>query len=351
VSEDKKDLGSKGFVDTEDTARALAKQLGMPYVKLAGEKIDPQVIKMIPEDVSRRYKAVPVKLEADSLYVAFVTPLNLPARDEIKHITGYNIRPMVASEKGIKRAINQYYKVEETSRQALIDMRMQKLKEVKNKKIVTIEEEIGRVEDLPIVRLVNDIIAGAINEKASDIHFEPQDPEMVVRYRVDGILRDIMTVPKHVELSVISRIKILSDLDITERRLPQDGHISFKKDVKDYDLRVSTLKTVVGEKAVLRVLDKDSMLIGLEKLGFTKHDEDIFKSLIAKPYGMILVTGPTGSGKTTTLYAVLSQMDAVTDNIVTIENPVEYMLNRINQIQVDPTTKITFATGLRTILR
>ncbi|MBU0570662.1 MAG: GspE/PulE family protein [Candidatus Omnitrophica bacterium] len=344
-------LVDKGYITSSGLAQALARQLEIPYVKLIGQKIAPQVIKMIPEDIARQYKAIPVKMEGDSLHVAFASPLNLPARDEIKLITGCRISPMAATEKEIEQAIDQYYRVEETSKQALIDMRMQKLKEKKKEKAVTLEEELGRVGDLPVVRLVNDVINGAINAKASDIHFEPQDPEMVVRYRVDGILRDVMTVPKHVELSVISRIKILSNLDITERRLPQDGHISFKKDVKNYDLRVSTLKTVVGEKAVLRVLDKASMLIDLEKLGFTKHDEDIFKSLISKPYGMILVTGPTGSGKTTTLYAVLNQMNAVTDNIVTIENPVEYMLSRINQIQVDPTTKITFAAGLRTILR
>lgn len=344
-------LVSKGFVTSEGLAQALAHQLEIPYVKLTGQKIAPQVIKMLPEDIARQYKAIPVKMEQDTLYVAFVSPLNLPARDEIKLITGCKVSPMVATEKEIEQAINQYYKVEETSKQALIDMRMQKLKERKKEKAVTLEEELGRVEDLPVVRLVNDVINGAINAKASDIHFEPQEPEMMVRYRVDGILHDIMTVPKHIEPSVVSRLKILANLDITERRLPQDGHISLKKDNKDYDFRVSTLLTVAGEKMVLRILDRETMLISLEKLGFTKYDEDIFKSLVSKPYGMILVTGPTGSGKTTTLYAVLSQMNSKTDNIITIENPVEYRLNRINQIQVDPTTKITFATGLRTILR
>ncbi|MFQ5951839.1 MAG: GspE/PulE family protein [Candidatus Omnitrophota bacterium] len=344
-------LVSKGFVTSEGFAQALAHQLEIPYVKLSDLKIDPQVIKMLPEDIARQFRAVPVKIKDDSLYVAFVTPLNLPARDEIKLITGYKILPMVATEKEADQAINQYYKVEETSKQALIDLRLQKLKEKKKEKAVEMEEELGRVEDLPVVRLVSDVINSAINAKASDIHFEPQDPEMVVRYRVDGILHDIMTVPKHIEAAVISRIKILSNLDITERRLPQDGHISLKKDNREYDFRVSTLLTVAGEKAVLRIFDKETMLISLEKLGLTKYDQDVFKSLVSKPYGIILVTGPTGSGKTTTLYAVLNQMNFKSDNIVTIENPVEYRLNRINQIQVDPTAKISFATGLRTILR
>ena len=344
-------LLSKGFVTSEGLAQALAHQMEIPYVKLSDQKIDPQVIKMLPEDVARQHKAIPVKIEEDSLCVAFVSPLNLPARDEIKLITGYRILPMVATEKEVERAINQYYKVEETSKQTLIDMRLQKLKEHKKEKVVEVEEEIGRIEDLPVVRLVNDVINSAINAKASDIHFEPEDPEMMVRYRVDGILLDIMTVPKHIEAAVISRIKILANLDITERRLPQDGHITLHRGEKEYDFRVSTLLTVAGEKAVLRIFDKEAMLISLEKLGLTKYDEDIFKTLISKPHGILLVTGPTGSGKTTTLYAVLNQMDSETDNIVTIENPVEYKLNRINQIQVDPAAKITFATGLRTILR
>ncbi|MGB2662048.1 MAG: ATPase, T2SS/T4P/T4SS family [Candidatus Omnitrophota bacterium] len=344
-------LVSKGFITSEGLAQAMAYKLEIPYVKLSDQKIDPQVIKMLPEDVARQYRAVPVRIEEDSLYVALVSPLNLPARDEIKLITGYKILPMVATEKEMDQAINQYYKVEETSKQALIDMRLQKLKEREEEKTVEIEEELGRIEDLPVVRLVSDVINSAVNAKASDIHFEPEEPEMIVRYRVDGILHDIMTVPKHIEAAVISRIKILANLDITERRMPQDGHISLKKDGKDYDFRVSTLLTVAGEKAVLRIFDKEAMLISLEKLGLTRYDEDIFKTLISKPHGILLVTGPTGSGKTSTLYAVLNQMDSKTDNIVTIENPVEYRLNRINQIQVDPSSKITFATGLRTILR
>ncbi|MCK5450815.1 MAG: Flp pilus assembly complex ATPase component TadA [Candidatus Omnitrophica bacterium] len=344
-------LVNKGMISSEGLAKVLADQLEIPYVELTSEAVDPQAAQMIPAETARKFKAIPTKIEGETIFVAFASPLNLPARDEIGRITGLKISPMVATEKEIDRALNQYYKVEDTSRQALIDMRMEKLKKLEQKKVVKKKEEYEAVEELPVVKLVNDVIGGAINAKASDVHLEPGDGDMVVRYRVDGILHDIMTVPAHIVPSVISRIKILSNLDITKYRVPQDGHITIEKDGKNYDLRVSTLLTIAGEKIVLRVLDRESMMISLGELGFTRQDEDEFKKLISKPYGMILVTGPTGSGKTTTLYAGLNQMNSKTDNIVTIENPVEYRLDRINQIQVDSAAKLTFATGLRTILR
>ncbi|HDZ61948.1 MAG TPA: type II/IV secretion system protein, partial [Nitrospirae bacterium] len=214
-----------------------------------------------------------------------------------------------------------------------------------------IEQEKLELEHLPSVKLVNDIINGALDRRASDIHFEPQDPEMMVRYRVDGVLYDIMNIPRQVENSTISRLKIMANLNITETRRPQDGHITYRRGDRGYDFRMSTLKTINGEKVVLRVLDREAMHIGLERLGFTPEDESLFRSMVTKPFGMILVTGPTGSGKTTTLYAVLSQLDINKANVITIENPVEYKLDGINQIQVDTDTGMTFARGLRTILR
>ena len=346
-------LLNKGFLTPEGFAQTLAEQLGIPYVKLRDISIDPQVIKMVPEEVAQQYRAIPVKLEGNDLYIATSTPLNLPAIDEIKLIAGCQVKQMITTEKEIDQATNKYFKVEETSKQALIDMRLEELKEKKKEKeeVVSVEEKIGKIEDIPVVRLVNNIINGALNAQASDIHLEGQVPEMRVRYRVDGILHDIMNVPKHIEAAVVSRIKVMANMDITEHRHPQDGHITIKKDAKDYDLRVSTVLTINGEKVVMRILDKSTMLIGLEKLGLSEYDEKVFRLLVSKPYGMILVTGPTGSGKTTTLYAVLSQMDAQARNIITIEEPVEYKLEGINQIQVDPLAKITFATGLRTIFR
>jgi len=202
-----------------------------------------------------------------------------------------------------------------------------------------------------VVKLVNDIVSGGINSSASDIHLEPQEPEMVVRYRIDGLLHDIMTIPKHIESAVISRIKVLSNMNIAERRRPQDGHIVLNRNSREYDMRVSTMLTVSGEKTVMRIFDKTAMLIGLEELGFTPEDETRFGKLIERPYGIVLITGPTGCGKTTTLYAVLKQLNSAERNIITIENPVEYKINRINQVQVDEGAKITFATGLKTILR
>jgi len=346
-------LLKKGYISSESLAKALAKQLDIPYIKLSEAKIDPQIINMLSEDTARQYQAIPVRMESDNLYVAFASPLNLPAVDKIKLFTGCQIKQMVASEEEIDGAIDKYYKVGETSKQAIVDMRMEKLKERKSRRqeAVVVEEEVGKIEDMPVVRLVNDLIMSAINAKASDIHLEPQDPEMITRYRIDGILHDIMTIPKHIETAVISRVKVLANMDITEHRRPQDGHITIKRDGKDYDIRVSTVMAVNGEKTVMRILEKSTMLLGLEKLGLNSFDEETFRQLIAKPYGMILVTGPTGSGKTTSLYAVLQQLDSKATNIITIEEPVEYRLDRITQIQVDPGAKMSFATGLRTILR
>lgn len=341
-------LTEKGLIDEENFAKAKASAIKIPYIKLSEKEIDPNIVRMVSEDIVKKHNLIPAKLEGNILHIAMVTPSDLATINEVKLITGCEIQPMITTEKEMHQAINKYFKVEEVSRQTLIDMRMEKLWTPEK---VEEEEEIGELEDIPSVRLVNDIIIGAINRWTSDIHFEPQDPEMVVRYRVDGVLYDIMTIPKHIENAVISRLKIMANLNITETRRPQDGHITFKRGNRNYDFRMSTILTVNGEKVVLRVLDREAMLIGLEKLGFTPHDERAFKSLIKRPFGMILVTGPTGSGKTTTLYAVLSQLEIRKSNVITIENPVEYKLEGINQIQVDAGIGMIFATGLRTILR
>ncbi|MFH1360546.1 MAG: GspE/PulE family protein [Candidatus Omnitrophota bacterium] len=336
---------------TEQEAKELAKQKGFDYIKLSEHELDPQIVHLLPENIARQHKAISVKLEENVLHVAFVSPQDLAARDEIELLTGNRIKPMIALEKEVQQAMNKYYKVDAKSKQDLIDMRIKKMRETQKEAQDSDIKEIGKVEDIPIVRLVNDFIYGAITAKASDIHLEPQDPEMMVRYRVDGILHDIMKIPKHIEAAVVSRIKVLSNMDITEKRRSQDGHLSIKKDKKDYDFRISTMKAINGEKVVIRILDRSSMLLSLEKLGLNEPDEKVFRSLITKPYGMILVTGPTGSGKTTTLYSALSQFDAKKLNIVTIEDPVEYQLDRITQIQVDPSSDMTFSNGLRTILR
>ena len=345
-------LLNKKLVGPEELAQSLAKQLDIPYIKLSGEKLDPQAVKMIPLESARALKAIPVKSEGSDLYVAFVSPWDLPAMQDLSLATGFKIKPMAASLPEVEEAIKRHYRVEETSKQTLVDMRFDQLKDGSSvSQTLALDEEISGLADLPIVKLLDDIIQGAVNSGASDIHIEPQFPEMAVRYRVDGILHDIMTIPKQAEALIVSRVKVLANMDITESRRPQDGHIRVDKEGREYDIRVSTVLTVNGENVVMRILDKGSLLLGLDRLGLSGRDAQVFSSLITKPYGMILVTGPTGSGKTTTLYAVLNQIDSLSRNVITIEDPVEYRLERITQIQVDAASNMTFASGLRTMLR
>jgi type IV pilus assembly protein PilB len=256
---------------------------------------------------------------------------------------------MVATQKEVLQAIEQYFNIQQMAKQLLNQMPGIEI-ELEKGILAPEKLEIG-VEEPPVTRLVDSIVTEGINSRASDIHFDPQDPEMRLRYRIDGILHDIMTIPKRIESAIISRIKILADMDITEHRRPQDGHISLKINNKEYDLRVASFATIAGEKIEIRILDKSSMLLSLIGLGLSSNDLDKFNALISKNYGIILVTGPTGSGKTTTLYAALNQMDKLAKNIITIEDPVEYKLDGINQAQVNSLAGITFATGLRSILR
>ncbi|MBT3261804.1 type II/IV secretion system protein [bacterium] len=313
-------------------------------------EINPQIAHMLSEEVVKKYRVLPLKLENNILEVAMVNPDNLEAIDEIKLLTGCEIKPVSVADNQLQATIEKHFRIEETAKQDLIDMRLAGLKAVQQKgqKII---ENLERAEDQPIIKLLNSIINGAISAKASDVHLEPQEPEMRVRYRVDGILHDIMTIPRHIEQALVSRTKIISEMDISEKRQPQDGHASIHFQGETYDLRVASMPTVSGEKMVLRILDKNNMLLGLEKLGLGKDDEENIKSLITKPYGMIFVTGPTGSGKTTALYSILSQLNAQTNNIVTIEDPVEFKLNGINQTQINAKAGVTFANGLRAILR
>jgi len=334
-------------------------KLTKPFVRYAGGKrldssvnlndykVDRQVAQILPQEVVRRLNMLPLEIADNQLYVAAAMPVNLPGMDEIRLLTGLKVKPIIVPEKDLAQAINEHFSIRQTAKQAIIDLRLQGLAQ----SMGTDEEERPDIEEAPVVTLVNSIIRGAVNDGASDIHLEPQHPEMRVRYRINGILHDITTIPKYIEPPIVSRIKLLADMDITERRRPQDGHIAIDVEGRQIDLRVSTVLTINGEKIVIRVLNKETMLIDLEQLGLSSQQEDAFKSFIAHPYGMILITGPTGSGKTTTLYAVLKQLDSLTRNIVTIENPVEYEMPSINQIQVNPYVDITFAAALRTIVR
>jgi len=317
------------------------------YDNLSEHKIDRQVANMLPEEVVRRLNMLPIRIEVDQLYTATIMPLNLPGMDEIRMLTGLRVKPIIVPEKDLDHAIDEQFSIRQTAKQAIIDMRLQELATPG----AEAQDETLRIEEAPVVALVNSIIRGAVNDHASDVHLEPQYPEMRVRYRINGILHDIMTIPRHTEPSIISRIKLLADMDITERRRSQDGHISIDIEDRQIDLRISTVLTINGEKIVMRVLDKGTMLIELDQLGLSSEQAETFKSFIARPHGMVLVTGPTGSGKTTTLYAILKQLDVITRNIITVENPVEYQMPNVNQIQVNPYTDLTFATALRTIVR
>jgi len=334
----------------EHTARSIAKEHGVDFIKLSEEKLSPHIVRLLPQWLVTQHNVVAVKFEGDTLYVAIVNPLDLPTLDQINLVTGFNVKPMVATEREIIQAISRHYGAEQMTKQDLVDARFDQ-EEIEQESDEYAEDLAQSSEAGQVVKLINFVIRDAIDSVASDIHFEPAGNKMFVRFRVDGILHDVMTIPAAMRKEVISRIKILSKLDITEKRKAQDGHINLKYKGNDYDLRVSVLPTIDGEKTVVRILDKNTMLISLASLGMGDEEKALIESVISRPYGMILLTGPTGSGKTTTLYAMLRIIDAVEKNIITIENPIEYKLDRINQIQIDPNSGETFASALRSILR
>lgn len=348
------DTGQAKFVKgepapDEHTARSIAKEHGVDFIKLSDAELSPHIVRLLPQWLVTQHNVIAVKFSEDTLYIAMSNPLDLPVLDQINLVTGFNVKPMVATEREITQAISQHYGVEQISKQDLVDARFgQELTEQADEKIedLVLSSEAGQV-----VRLINSVMKDAIDLLASDIHFEPAGNEMFVRFRVDGILHDCLTIPATMRKEAISRIKVLAKLDITEKRKAQDGHINLKYKGNDYDLRVSVVPTIDGEKTVVRILDKNTMLTNLALLGISTEDAALVESAISRPYGMVLVTGPTGCGKTTTLYAVLSSINAIEKNIITIENPVEYRLDRINQIQIDPNSGETFAGVLRSILR
>lgn len=333
----------------EIEAESLAKEYGVDFIRLSEVTFSPHIVRLLPQWFVSQHNVIAVKFEGDTLYVAMANPVDLPTLDEINLVTGFKVKPLVAIEKDIVQAISEHYGVETITKQDMVDARLDGRlleQEDKARDDLVLSEELGQV-----VRLVNAIIKDAIDSRASDIHFEPVEDQMVIRLRVDGILHDCMTVPAMIKQEVVSRLKVLAQLDITEKRNAQDGHVSLNYGGSEFDLRVSVMPTVDGEKTVIRVLDKNRMATDLQMLGIDAQDMTLVERAIGRPYGMFLVTGPTGSGKTTTLYALLRSIDAVEKNIITIENPVEYKLNRINQIQIDAVGNQTFANSLRTILR
>ncbi len=340
-------LVGMGLITEEDLAKAIGIQWGYPYVSLSSAQVDPEVVRLVPQHLASRHKVLAFSRNGDKLVVALVDPLNLLALDDVRLVTGMDVEARITTEDELMQALNKYYRVGSIFQEAVTVEEEAAVGEEE----VSIDRLREMVEEAPVVRLVNVILDQAIREGASDIHVEPHRNGLQVRYRIDGVLHDVLSPPKNLRAALTSRIKIMANLDIAERRKPQDGRIHLKVDGRDIDLRVSTLPTMFGEKVVMRILDQSNALISLNRLGMQSDVQTKWEELASKPYGMILVTGPTGSGKTTTLYATLSKINTLDKNIITIEDPVEYQLPRINQVQVNPKAGLTFANGLRSILR
>jgi type IV pilus assembly protein PilB len=349
-----------GFVSEEDITECLSQQFGVPSINLQHFEIDPGVIKLIPGDVARKYNILPVNKTGATITIAMADPTNVFAMDDIKFMTGYNVEPVVASELGIKAAIDSYYGTTSSLelKKVMEDLQTQEsadLEVLEEDEEMDVSQLADSAEEAPVVKLCNLILTDAIKRGASDIHIEPYEKEYRVRFRIDGILYEIMNPPLKLKDAMTSRMKILAKLDISEKRLPQDGRIKLKIKLEDknkeLDFRVSVLPTLFGEKIVMRLLDKDNLRLDMTKLGFEPESLARFEEAIFKPWGMVLVTGPTGSGKTNTLYSALSKVNSPEVNIMTAEDPVEFNLPGINQVQMKEQIGLNFAATLRSFLR
>jgi type IV pilus assembly protein PilB len=341
-----------GFLQEQELSSFVAKQYGVPDINLDEFDIDPSVIQLIPEEVAQKHTVVPVNRAGSTLILATADPSNIFAIDDIKFLTGYNVEVVVASEDQIKRAIDRYYDKTSSLDDIMGDFDDSDLELVDTSDDVDVNALAKESEDAPVVKLVNLILTDAIKKNASDIHVEPYEKEFRVRYRIDGVLYEVMRPPMKLKNAMTSRLKIMAELDIAERRLPQDGRIKLKLGRgKEMDYRVSVLPTLFGEKTVLRLLDKSNLQLDMTKLGFEQAQLDTFKHAIHQPFGMVLVTGPTGSGKTTTLYSALSELNKISENISTAEDPVEFNLAGINQVQMHEEIGLNFAAALRSFLR
>ncbi len=339
-------LEKLGFAMIEDIVKVQADALGLPYMDLSDYVVDKEIIKLVPEKIAKKYNAVPLFKIGNALTVGMLDPQDIMAIDQIRRVSQLDfIEPVLVSEKGIQRIMDTCYGASKSVEDIIKSIDEGRMAEGASSEIG------GQMDEAPIIKLVNNIILQAVRERVSDIHVEPEEESVRVRCRVDGILRETILLPKKLQSAVISRIKILSRLDIAEGRKPQDGRIRLKIENKNLDIRVSTFPTVHGENVVMRLLDKSSLLLGLEDAGLSGRDLASFQELIRHPNGIILVTGPTGSGKTTTLYSALTIINSIEKNIITIEDPVEYEIPLIRQTQINPLAGITFATGLRSILR
>lgn len=332
-----------GYVTEESMIEVLEFQLGVPHYNLHDMTISREIAATIPGSLAERYSVIPIKVENKKITLAMVDPTNFFALDDVRLASGMEVEPVIAAENEILRAIQQSYGVSEVMEKAV--SKLHKLEDA------TTANEVQAAEDAPVISIVNSLISQAIKERASDIHIEPRDRDVRVRYRVDGVLREVATFPRYTHAAIISRVKIISEMDIAEKRLPQDGRVKIQEAGREVDIRVSTLPTILGEKVVMRILDKKAVILDIKGLGFSADNLRRYKQLYAQSYGMILVTGPTGSGKTTTLYSTLTDINVPGKNIITVEDPVEYRLDGVNQVQVNQKAGLTFANGLRSILR
>src|SRR5215470_5816396 len=376
-------LVKMGFVKDDQITALLSKQYGVPSINLAQFKLDPTIIKLVPTETARKYQIIPLSRSGSTLTIAMTDPTNVFAMDDIKFMTGYTVEPVVASEVAITDAIEKYYPSgkpgaagakggkpgDKPATGSTLEMASRGLEELQaslggGDADVEVLEEMQEIsaealarqgEDAPVVRLCNVVLMSAIQKGASDIHIEPYEKELRVRYRIDGILYNIMAPPMKYRDAIVSRIKIMSKLDIAEKRLPQDGRIKIRYneqgEPKEIDFRVSVLPTLFGEKIVLRLLDKDKLMLDMTKLGFESESLAKFEEAIARPWGMVLVTGPTGSGKTNTLYSSIAKINTPETNIMTAEDPVEFNLAGVNQVQVRENIGLNFAAALRSFLR
>ncbi|HYW67647.1 MAG TPA: type IV-A pilus assembly ATPase PilB [Candidatus Dormibacteraeota bacterium] len=354
-------LTKMGYITDDDITGVLSRQYGVPSINLKYYEIDPNVIKLIPQDTALRYQVVPLSRVGSVLTIAMTDPTNVFAMDDIKFMTGFNVEPVVASESAIGEAITRFYGGGASSHEELSNLMKDLVDEDQELELATEEQELDATaleraaEEAPIIKLVNLILTDSVKRGASDIHVEPYENEMRVRFRVDGVLQTVMNPPLKLRDAMTSRLKIMAKLDIAEKRLPQDGRIMIKYKVegkkKELDFRVSSVPTLYGEKIVLRLLDKENLRLDMTKLGFEPESLKKFERNILRPYGMVLVTGPTGSGKTNTLYSSVSRLNQVETNIMTAEDPVEFQLAGINQVQMKEQIGLNFAAALRAFLR
>ena len=328
------------IIEEKELIQLIGKEIGVPFVDIGSYLIDVDVVRLIPQKIAKKYKLIPLFKVGNALTLAMVNPKDILVLDEVRQITGMeNIEPVLSTEEMILEAIEEYY---------LEGDKIEDIIKGISKTGIALEES---ADVAPIIRIVNLIFLEGVKTRASDVHIEPQEKFVKLRYRVDGVLHEINNFPKNIQSGIISRIKVMANMDITESRFPQDGRISLKVEDNELDVRVSSFPTIHGQNIVMRLLDKSKMLLGLNELGFVERDLKKFEDVVCSPFGMILVTGPTGSGKTTTLYAALTTINSIEKNIITIDDPIEYELPLIRQAQVNVKAGFTFAEGLRSILR